>query len=52
MERQVQRDVVTERRECLGETTCDVGEAADLRVGGGLGGRKDDLHEPSDVNEM
>jgi hypothetical protein len=43
---------VAERREGLGETARHVGEAADLRVRGGLGGREHDLHEPQDVNEM
>jgi hypothetical protein len=43
---------MTERRERLGKTARHVSEAADLRVRGGLGGRKDDLHGPPDVNEM
>ena len=43
---------MTEGRERLGETARDVSEAADLRVRRGLGGRKNDLHLPPDVNEM
>jgi hypothetical protein len=52
VQRQVQLDVVTERRESLRKTARHVSEAADLGVRGGLGGRKNDLHEPPDVNEM
>jgi hypothetical protein len=52
VQRQIQRDVVTEAGERLGETAGHVGEATHLRVRGGLGGREDDLHEPPDVNEM
>ena len=43
---------MTEGRECLRQTARDVRETADLRVGGSLGGRKNDLHQPPDVNEM
>ena len=43
---------MTEPGERLRETARDVSQTADLRVRGGLGGRKNDLHEPPDVNEM
>ena len=43
---------MTEGRECLRKTARNVSEATDLRVRGGLGGRKNDLHEPPDVNEV
>jgi hypothetical protein len=43
---------MTERGERLRKTARHIGEAADFRVGGGLGGREHDLHERQDVNEM
>ena len=52
MERQVEGDVVTQSRKSLGKTARDVSEAADFCVRGGLGGRKNDLHEPPDVKAM
>jgi len=52
VQRQVQSDVVAESRESLRKTARHVSEAADFCVWGGLGGRKDDLHEPPDVKAM
>ena len=43
---------MTKGRECLRKTARHVSEAADFCVRGGLGGRKDDLHEPPDVKGM
>ena len=43
---------MSQRRKGLGKTARHVGEAADLRVGRGLGGRENDLHGRQDVNEM
>jgi len=52
VQREVQGDVVAEGRQRLRKTARYVSETADLRVRRGLGGRKHDLHEPPDVNEM
>ena len=52
MQRQIQRDVMTEGRKGLRKTARHVSEAADFGVRGGLGGRKNDLHRCQDVNEM
>lgn len=50
VQREVHGDVVAERGERLRERAHDVGEAADLRVGGDLGGREDDAHGDPNVS--